>query len=150
MPVGCVNVLPKRFQMIQYSALVEAPLAEVWAQFLIKIEQPQLFVPGVSKVHILDKKEALVVRQMTITTENTAIDIQEEITFAPYTVRFLILEHPLYEGYVDNIARAISETQTEITFAMHWKDKISQQPMGNLELLQNAVLKTKNHIEQHS
>lgn len=136
--------------MIQYSAVVNAPLAEVWTQFLIKIEQPELFVPGVSNVRILDKTETSVLRQMTLTAENTEIDIQEKITFAPYTVRFLIMEHPVYEGYVDNVAQMISETQTEITFSMHWKDKISQEPMGNLELLKNAVSKTKNHIEQHS
>jgi len=134
--------------MINYSVIVSVPLEMVWNQLLIKIEKPENFVPGVSNVILLDKKEALVLRQMTITTEGNSFEIKEKITFSPYCIRFLIIEHPLFEGYVDNIAKTISDNETEIMFIMNWKDKKNHQPMNNQELLKSAVLKTKEYIEK--
>lgn len=134
--------------MIQHSTVVKAPLVKVWEQLLVKIEQPQLFIPGVSQVQLLEQKEAMVKRQMTLTTEMGATVIQEEITYQPYHIRFALLSHPLYEGYVDNDAKAISDVETEITFSMHWTHKITHEPMQNIALLEQAVLKTKDYIEK--
>ncbi len=134
--------------MIQYSTNVKATLYEVWQQFVYKIEHPENFVPGVSDVIILEKNEEFVIRKMTITTPENTSTVTENITFKPYKVRFQIIEHPKFEGYVDNDARYISENETEITFTMNWKDPITNEEFNNIEMLKNAVNKTKDYIEQ--
>ena len=135
--------------MVQFSTTVNASLEKVWEHLLAKIEKPENFVPGVSNVIILDKNDKLVTRQMTITTEGNATTLVEKITFVPYKVRFLLLEHPKFEGYVDNDIKPISATETEITFSINWKDKITQIPFENQEMVKSAVLKTKKYIEEN-
>lgn len=135
--------------MVQFSTTVNASLEKVWAHLLAKIEKPENFVPGVSNVMILDKNDEVVTRQMTITTEENATTLVEKITFVPYKVRFLLLEHPKFEGYVDNDIQPISETETEMTFSINWKDKITQIPFENQEMVKSAVLKTKKYIEEN-
>lgn len=119
------------------------------ATFNFKIEKPENFVPGVSDVIILEKNEDFVTRKMTIITEENVTTLVEKITFVPYKVRFLLLEHPKFDGYVDNDIRAISDKQTEITFTINWKDKITGYEFDNSEMLKNAVLKTKIFIENN-
>ena len=135
--------------MVQYSTIVNASLEKVWQHLILKIEKPENFVPGVSDVIILEKKEDFVTRKMTITTEGNATTLVEKITFIPYKVRFLLLEHPKFDGYVDNDIKAISDNETEITFSINWKDKITQMAFDNQEMVKNAVLKTKNYIEEN-
>jgi ribosome-associated toxin RatA of RatAB toxin-antitoxin module len=135
--------------MVQYSTIVNASLEKVWQHLILKIEKPENFVPGVSDVIILEKKEDFVTRKMTITTEGDATTLVEKITFVPYKVRFLLTEHPKFEGYVDNDTKAISDNETEITFSINWKDKITQMTFDNQEMVKNAVLKTKKYIEEN-
>lgn len=135
--------------MIQFSTIVKASLEKVWQHLIFKIEKPENFVPGVSDVIILDKNEDFVIRKMTITTEGNATTLVEKITFVPHKVRFLLIEHPKFEGYVDNDIKAISENETEMTFTINWKDKATQSEFDNLEMLKSAVLKTKNYIEEN-
>lgn len=135
--------------MVQFSTIVKAPLEKVWEHLIFKIEKPENFVPGVSNVIILDKNKDFVSRQMTITTEENTITLVEKITFVPYKVRFMLLEHPKFEGYVDNDIKAISDNETEITFTINWIDKITKSEINNLEMVKNAVLKTKKYIEKN-
>jgi ribosome-associated toxin RatA of RatAB toxin-antitoxin module len=135
--------------MVHYTTTVNASLEKVWQHLILKIEKPENFVPGVSDVIILDKNEDFVNRKMTITVEGNATTLVEKITFAPYKVRFLLLEHPKFEGYVDNDIKAISDNETEMTFTINWKDKTTQSEFDNSEMVKNAVLKTKNHIEEN-
>ena len=134
--------------MVQYTTIINATLSKVWEHLLLKIEHPEHFVPGLSNVSILDKNTEFVTRQMTITTEEKSINIKEKITYIPYNVRFFIVEHPEIEGFVDNEINYISETKTEITFTMNWKNKITKSEINNLELVKKAVLKTKEFIEK--
>ena len=135
--------------MVQYSTIINASLEKVWEHLIYKIEKPENFVPGVTDVILLDKNEDFVTRQMTITTEENAVTLIEKITFIPYKVRFLLLEHPKFEGYVDNDIKAISDTKTEMTFTINWKDKTSKIEFDNSEMVKNAVLKTKTYIEKN-
>ena len=135
--------------MVHYTTIVNAPLEKVWEHLILKIEKPENFVPGVSDVIILEKNENFVNRKMTITVEENATTLVEKITFIPYKVRFLLLEHPKFEGYVDNDIKFISESETEITFTINWKDKTTQSEFDNSEMVKNAVLKTKNYIEEN-
>jgi ribosome-associated toxin RatA of RatAB toxin-antitoxin module len=135
--------------MVQFTTTVNASLEKVWDHLIYKIEKPENFVPGVSDVIISERNADFVIRQMTVTTpENTTI-LKEKITFIPYKVRFLLLEHPTMEGFVDNDVRKISDTETELTFTIDWIDKTSKMEINNLELLKNAVLKTKTYIEEN-
>ena len=136
--------------MVQYSTTVNVSLEKVWQHLILKIEKPENFVPGVSDVIILDKNKDFVTRKMTITVEGNATTLVEKITFIPYKVRFLLLEHPKFEGYVDNDIKPISENETEMSFTINWKDKTTQSEFDNQEMLKNAVLKTKTFIENNN
>ena len=135
--------------MVHYTTIVNTSLEKVWQHLILKIEKPENFVPGLSDVLILEKNENFVTRKMTITTEENATTLIEKITFVPYKVRFLLLEHPKFEGYVDNDIKPISENETEMTFTINWKDKTTESEFDNQEMVKNAVLKTKKHIEEN-
>ena len=135
--------------MVQFTTIVNVPLEKVWEHLIYKIEKPENFVPGVSDVIISEKNADFVSRQMTVTTpENTTI-LREKITFIPYKVRFLLLEHPTMEGYVDNDIKMISDNETELTFTINWIDKTTKTEINNQELVKNAVLKTNQFIEEN-
>lgn len=135
--------------MVQYTTIVNTSLEKVWQHLILKIEKPENFVPGVSDVIILDKNDEVVTRQMTITTPENTTTLVEKITFVPYKVRFLLMEHPKFEGYVDNDIKFISEHETEMTFSINWKDKTTQSEFDNQEMVKSAVVKTKNYIENN-
>jgi len=133
--------------MVQYTTSVNASLELTWKNLLDKIDNPQNFVPGVSDVIISEKNTDFVLRQMTVTNDKGSIILKEKITFEPYKVRFLLLDHPKLEGYVDNDIKAISDKETEMTFTIHWIDKVTKLEINDFELVKNAVLKTKDYIE---
>lgn len=134
--------------MVQYTTTVHATLEKVWQNLIYKIENPENFVPGISDVFVLEKNEDFVIRKMTVTTPDNTTTLTEKITFIPYKVRFLLVEHPKFEGYVDNDIKLISDIETEITFTINWKDKTTQSEINNFELVKNAVEKTKLYIEK--
>ena len=133
--------------MTRATTIINASLEKVWSELLFKIDHPENFVPGVSDVLILEKNSNYVIRKMTITTVENVFSITEKITFQPFIVQFFIIDHPQYEGYVENEAKSISEQKTEITFTMNWKNKTTQEIVQNSAILENAVLKTKEYIE---
>lgn len=135
--------------MAQFTTIVKAPLENVWRHLIFKIENPENFVPGISDVFILEKNDNFVLRKMTITTPDSTTTLSEKITFIPYKVRFLLIEHPKFEGCVDNDIKFVSENETEITFTMNWFDKITKSEFDNFELVKNAVIKTKAYIEEN-
>lgn len=135
--------------MVQYTTVVAASLEKVWQDLMYKIDHPEHFVPGVSEVIIMEKTAEFVTRQMTVTTPETVTILKEKITFVPYKVRFLLVDHPKLEGYVDNDIEKISDTETQMTFTINWVDKTTQEPINNFEMVQNAVLKTKTFIESN-
>jgi hypothetical protein len=134
--------------MVQYTTTVHATLEKVWQNLIYKIENPENFVPGISDVFVLEKNDDFVIRKMTVTTPDNTTTLTEKITFIPYKVRFLLVEHPKFEGYVDNDIKPISDDETEITFTINWKDKTTQSEINNFELVKNAVEKTKLYIEK--
>ena len=134
--------------MVQYTTIVNASLEKVWEQLIYKIENPENFVPGVSEVEIIEKTEKFVVRKMKITQESGTSILKEKITFDPFKVRFLSLDHPSIEGFVDNDIRSISENKTEMTFTINWIDRTTKTEINNFEMVKNAVLKTKKFIEE--
>jgi ribosome-associated toxin RatA of RatAB toxin-antitoxin module len=135
--------------MVQFSTIVKASLEKVWNHLLHKIEHPENFVPGVSDVIVLEKNNNFVLRKMTITTNENAISLTEKITFIPYKVRYQLIEHPNFEGYVDNDVTVVSTDETELTFTINWTDKATQSEINNFEMVKNAVLKTKHFIENN-
>lgn len=135
--------------MASFSTSIDASIAKVWEHLLHKIEHPEAFVPGVSEVIILEKNDDFVVRQMTITMNEVASKVIEKITSSPYIVRFELLEHPEFYGFVGNEAVAVTESETQLTFTMNWVNKHTQLVFDNPELIKNAVLKTKSHIENN-
>ena len=136
--------------MISYTTNIKVPIEKVWQHFIYKIEHPENFVPGVSNVIIKEKTADFVIRDMDIALpDGSKVTISEKITHAPYTVKFLIVNHPVYNGYVDNIAEKISDNETKITFSLHWINKKTGDPFNNEEIAKTAVLKTADYILQH-
>jgi ribosome-associated toxin RatA of RatAB toxin-antitoxin module len=135
--------------MVQHSEIINAPFEKVWERLLYKIENPGDFVPGVSDVKIIEKNKNYVIRQMKITQEIGTSILKEKITFIPHKVRFLLLEHPTIEGFVDNDITLISENETKMTFTINWKNKTNKTEINNFEMVKNAVIKTKNFIEKN-
>lgn len=137
--------------MIQYSATIKVPIADVWKHLLYKIECPEAFVPGVSDVEVLEKKENFVLRKMTIKMpDETITNIEEEIVFAPYQVRFNLVSHPKFSGYVDNVITPITENECLLTYTIHWQDKVTLAYYSDENLVKNAVLKSVAHIQNQN
>jgi ribosome-associated toxin RatA of RatAB toxin-antitoxin module len=129
--------------MVSHSEIVDLPIDSVWIHFVNKIEHPENFVPGVSDVIINEKTNEHVIRTMHIVSPKGEKAIMvENITHAPYWVKFSIIDHPVFTGFVDNVAEKISESRTRITFAIHWVNKQTAEPFADQDLVRNAVLKT--------
>jgi hypothetical protein len=135
--------------MVHYTTSVNASIDKVWQHLIYKINHPENFVPGVSDVIIIEKNDAFVIRKMTVTTAEQPTTLTEKITFSPYKVRFLLIDHPKFEGFVDNDIKTISDHETEMTFTINWIDKATQSEINNEEMVKNAVLKTKKYIEEN-
>lgn len=134
---------------MKFSLLLDVPIELVWENFIYKIEHPADFVPGVSHVEILERHSAYTSRLMNLTdATGTITQIVEKITAAPFKVRYELVEHPIFTGWVDNIAEQISEQQTKITFEMHWRNKHTNELFQNQSMIENAVKKTATFIEK--
>ncbi len=134
-------------KMISHSEIINKPISIVWEHFLYKIEHPEHFVPGVSNVEIKEKTDDYVMREMDIQPRDGAkIRLLEKITYSPYWVKFLIVDHPVYSGHVDNLAEPVSEHETKITYSLYWTNKVTGEVFSNQEMIKNAVLKTVEFI----
>jgi len=116
--------------MVSHSEIVALHIDKVWAHLVYKIEHPENFVPGISNVQIQEKTAEYVLRAMDLTSpDGSKATLLEKITFSPYLVRFLIVDHPKFNGFVDNLAEKISEQETKLTYSIHWTDKLTGQGM---------------------
>lgn len=131
---------------ISHTEIINASIDVVWKYLLIKIDQPQHFVPHVSDVEILEKNEEATIRKMTVGLPSQTMVITEKITASPYLVKFEIIEHPVFTGYVDNFAEAIDSHTTRLTYTMCWFNKTTQEPANNMEILKAAVLLFKDVV----
>lgn len=133
-----------------HTEIINAPIKTVWDALILKIEQPQFFVPNVSNVLILEKTEEFVVRQMTLQAGEIKMELVEKITYSPFLVKFEIISHPKNIGYVLNEAIPIDEKSTQLTYTMCWQDKETLLPSNNMDILKSAVILSKEFIENHS
>lgn len=138
----------KIMQIITHSEIVNASIEKVWDALVLKIEQPQYFVPNVSDVSIMEKKEDYVIRKMSLLAGDIKMELVEKITSSPYIVRFDIISHPKNTGYILNEASSIDATSTLLTYTMCWQDKIDHTPSNNPEILKAAVRLSKEFIEK--
>lgn len=133
--------------MISHSEKIKVPIEKVWEHFLYKIEHPEHFVPGASNAVIKEKNSDYVIREMDIALPNgLKARISEKITYAPYRVKFQIIDHPIYRGHVDNLAEKISDHETQITYSLYWENKNTGEIVSNNDIVKNAVLKTAEYI----
>ena len=133
--------------MITYSEKINVSFDQVWKHLVHKIKYPENFVPGVSNVYIKEETDNFVKRETDIQqVDGHKFRLAEKITQGPYCVKFEIIEHPIYNGYVDNMIKKISERETEITFSLSWKNKETGDIFNNQELVKNAVIKTIKYI----
>lgn len=135
-------------ETISHSEMVHAPLSDVWKHLLYKIDNPQYFVPHVSEVEILEKNEEATIRKMMVAMPAQTMTIIEKITAVPYCVKFEIIEHPTFTGYVENYAELIDANTTCLTYVMQWHNKLLNTSANNAEILEAAVNKSKQYIEK--
>ncbi len=101
----------------RHSSPVTAPVETIWALLLDKIEHPENYVPGVLDCEIVERGTDHVVRRM----RSAAFEVVERITSNPasLTVRFELVDHPVYLGTVINV---IEPAATPIlTFELDWQ-----------------------------
>lgn len=129
-----------------FAAPVNAPIAELWALLLDKIEHPDKYVPGVSQVKILEKTETAVLREMTAGD----LTLKEWITWDEKNLEvcFTLVEHPRFSGDVINkiIVSDRAAEPISLEFRLHWQPKQSQPdpPEPNMsQAIEQAVLHTK-------
>lgn len=132
---------------ISHTEIINVPIETVWDALVLKIEQPQLFVPNVSNVIILEKTEEFVIRQMTLQAGEITMELVEKITKSPYLITFEIVSHLKNIGYVLNKATPIDKKTTQLTYTMCWQDKETLLSSNNLEILKAAVKLSKEVIE---
>lgn len=132
---------------ISHTEIINVPIETVWDALVLKIEQPQLFVPNVSNVIILEKTEEFVIRQMTLQAGEITMELVEKITKSPYLITFEIVSHLKNIGYVLNKAIPIDKKTTQLTYTMCWQDKETLLSSNNLEILKAAVKLSKEVIE---
>ena len=82
--------------------------------------------------------------------EGNKSTIVEKITWEPYTVKFTLVNHPIFEGYVDNLVEKLNEEQTLITFTIGWKNKETGEPFMNADVPKMAVKKTVEFMQQNT
>ena len=133
---------------ISHTEIINAPIKTVWDALVLKIDQPQFFVPNVSNVLILEKTEEFVVRQMTLQAGEIKMELVEKIKFSPFLVKFEIVSHPKNIGYVLNEAIPIDEKSIQLTYTMCWQDKETLLPSNNMDILKSAVILSKKFIEK--
>ena len=102
--------------MVSHSEIVAVPIHKVWEHFIYKVKHPEHFVPGVSKVVLLETTNDYLIREMGIQPPHSRqIKIRERNTSAPHWVKFQILDHSTFSGQVDNLPECFSENETRIT-----------------------------------
>lgn len=136
--------------MHHFTALVSKSIEEVWAHLIYKIDFPQHFVPGVQDVEILEKTETYTIRKMTVVMHNEPQTVVEKITLDAnkHLIRFEVLEHPKFTGYVLNEAVPFSDNSTELTYRLNWVNKEDGSLVDGTEIIKNAVLLSKSFIEK--
>jgi hypothetical protein len=87
------------------------------------------------------------IRKMTVALPENEITIIEKITAIPYCVKFEIVEHPTFTGFVENHAKSLNENTTQLTYSMTWYNKLNNISANNMDILKAAVNKSKNYIE---
>ena len=133
---------------ISHTEIVNASLYDVWQHLLYKIDHPEKFVPNVSDVEVIEKNVETTLRKMKITMPDKSMTIIEKIIASPYVVRFEIMEHPTVKGYVENLAEAVNEKSTKLTYIMNWQNTLDNSPANNADMLKAAVNKSKLFIEE--
>lgn len=136
--------------MHRFTALVSKSIEDVWTHLVYKVDAPQHFVPGVQDVEILEKTEAYTIRKMTVVMHNEPQTVVEKITLDAnkHLVRFELLEHPRFTGYVLNEAVSLGANSTELTYCLNWADKKDGALVDGSEIIKNAVLLSKSFIEK--
>ena len=138
---------------LQFSAILKAPVGHVWTQLVNKVYHPELFLPGVQEVKILeDGPGNRAVRQMTLNGPHGQMVILEEITWdeSTHIVDFRILEHPSHTGNVINRIDLKKEGDSDevwLTYEMNWVFKgEGADPLESMNL-KVPVLKSIEYIE---
>jgi len=101
---------------------VNTSFSNVWKHLLRKIDQPQLYIPGVKDVKILSKEDNVTLRQMTLPSGKTIkemITVEEKIQ----EIIFTLVDHPLFEGDVYNRVSGGGSRQLILIFGFQYRAK---------------------------
>lgn len=100
------------------SVSVNAPVETVWNLLIDKIRHPERYVPGVTRVTILEASDAGVLREMTAgglkVTERITQDAERR------EVVFTLVDHPVYMGQVVNRIAVGRDGRPVLEYVMNW------------------------------
>jgi hypothetical protein len=131
------------------SCAIHAPVALVWAKLLEKVVSPQLTIPGVEEVRIVERpSEDVFVREM----RTTAFFVKERITVdtAAHHITFVRVDDPDYEGYVDNSVTEAAGGGSLLTYTLDWTPRGGAPDIEGGGMLQAAVEGMKRLCEEHA
>lgn len=124
-----------------FSTPVHARLETVWNILLDKAEHPDRFIPGVEQVSISDRFEGGFIRQM----KTQGMEITERIIIDAEggEIRFELLEHPLFSGFIVNrvvpTSRQSPVAPQTLTFQVEWIPKTDEADRSLREEMTSAV-----------
>lgn len=136
-----------------FSTPVYARLETVWKILLDKMEHPEHFIPGVEETKILDRFEGGLVRE--IRTNGMTIRERAMIDESGGEIRYEIMEHPLFTGFIVNrvvpTSRQSPVAPQNLTFELNWIPKADEGEAALREemtqAMQAAVLTIKEIAE---
>lgn len=135
---------------VNHKVKVDAPVDRVWSLLLHKIRHPDLYVPGIVKVEILNELGAFAVERRMETDRGKSI---HEVISADELTKCVIFKYktdPVFSGYVLNMVHE-EEDGTYLEYALHWTPKPGTDQTETdafwAETIKNAVLHAKRIAE---
>lgn len=135
---------------VNHKVKVEASVERVWNLLLHKIRRPDLYVPGIVKVEILNEFGEFAVERRMETGHGKSI---HEVISADELTKSVIFKYksdPVFSGYVLNIVYE-EENSVYLEYALHWTPKPGKVHTETdafwAETIKNAVLHAKRLAE---
>ena len=132
------------------SSRVEASPETVWAVLLDKMEHPQRYIEDALDAEILDRDPESVTRQLVLPG---GVSFRERITSDPVarSITFTLLDHPVFEGTVQNRLQIAADGGVELAFELDWRARPGcvddRDPEEPLALIRSSVMHTKRIAE---
>ncbi|XOV81005.1 MAG: AtaL-like protein [Aestuariibacter sp.] len=138
--------------LVSYRTQINTSFDNLWQHLLAKIENPEQFIPVVTRSEILERPgENCVIRLMYLDDGSGEQPTKEIISHDIHskTIIFKMTDNPVWSGFVVNSVLDDNHG-LELDITMHWQSKVPGHPAENApwaEIVKDAVLQTKKLAE---